>query len=69
MKRKPTITCWCGQCHRSIYSDLNGKMHTRLSTAQMTVCIYCGTPHWRYASRQDLYEKCGRFPPREAKPA
>jgi hypothetical protein len=34
-----------------------------------TVCVYCGTPRWRYASRQDLCDKCGRFPPREAKPA
>jgi hypothetical protein len=32
----------------------------------MTVCIYCGTPCWRYASRQDLCEKCGRFPPMES---
>jgi hypothetical protein len=31
------------------------------------MCVYSGTPRWRYASRQDLCEKCGRFQPREAK--
>jgi hypothetical protein len=68
MKRKATITCWCGQYHRNTYSDRNGKVHTRSSTAEMTVCVYCGTLRWRYASRQDLCEKCGQFQPREVKP-
>ena len=44
--------------------DRNGKVHTGSSTGQMTMYVYCGMPRWRYASRQDLYEKCGRFPPR-----
>jgi hypothetical protein len=69
MKRKATITYGCGQRHRNTYSDRKGKVHTRSSTAQMTVCVYCGTPRWRYASRQDLCEKCGRFPLREAQSA
>jgi hypothetical protein len=69
MKRKSVITCWCGQHHRSTYADRNGKVHTRSSTAQMTMCLYCGTPRWRYASRQELGEKCGRLLPRAAQPA
>jgi hypothetical protein len=69
MQRKPTVMCWCGRHHRNTYSERNGKVHTRSSTAQMTMCVYCRTPRWRYASRQDLYEKYDRFPPREAKPA
>ena len=69
MKRKPSITCWCGQHHRNTYSDWNGKMHTWTSTAQMTICDYCSTPRWLYASCQDLCEKCGRFQLKEAKPA
>jgi SRSO17 transposase len=39
----------------------------RKSVEPLTACVYCGTPRWRYASRQDWCEKCGRFPPREAK--
>jgi hypothetical protein len=61
MKRKPTITSWCGLHHRNTYADRNGKVHKWSSTAQMTICVYCGTPRWRYASSQELCEKCGRF--------
>ena len=68
MQRKPSIMCWCGQHHRDTYLDRNGQVHTRSSNVQMTLCVYCGTPRWRYASRQELCVKCGRFPPREAKP-
>jgi hypothetical protein len=45
------------------------KVHTRSSTAQMTMCVYCSTPRWRYASCQELCKKCGRFQPREVQPA
>jgi hypothetical protein len=27
VKRKPTLTCWRGQHHRSTYADRNGKVH------------------------------------------
>jgi hypothetical protein len=47
MKRTTSITCWYGQHHRNTYADRNGKVHTRSSTAQMMVCVYCGTPRWR----------------------
>jgi hypothetical protein len=67
MQRKPAITRCCGQHHRIVYSGRNGKVHTRLSAAQMTMCVHSGTPRWRYGSRQDLGEKCAQFPLREAK--
>jgi len=45
-----------------------GKKITDPSGVPLTTCVYCGAPRWRYALRQDLCEKCGRFQPREAKP-